>query len=121
MSQPKETQYSLLKVLLEFKNELTELLREQQANEAFLAKRPNRILTNWKKELAEVLAKLELNKEEVSQVEKSLSPLRRTIVSLSEKLSDARLESARLSGTFSVRFANGADKKSRDIFLDKRR
>lgn len=80
----------------EFKKELTELLREQQANEAFLAKaQPDS--DELEKELAEVLAKLELNKEEVSQVEKSLSPLRRTIVSLSEKLSDARLESARLS------------------------
>ena len=80
----------------EFEKELTELLREQQANEAFLAKaQPDS--DELEKELAEVLAKLELNKEEVSQVEKSLSPLRRTIVSLSEKLSDARLESARLS------------------------
>ena len=55
----------------EFKNELTELLREQQANEAFLAKaQPDS--DELEKELAEVLAKLELNKEEVSQVEKSL-------------------------------------------------
>ena len=76
--------------------ELERLVREQQENEAFLAKaQPDS--DELEKELSQVLAKLTLNKDEVAKIEQTLSPLRRSIVSLSEKLSDARLEAARLS------------------------
>ena len=77
-------------------HELERMIREQQENEAFLAKaQPDS--DELEKELSQVLAKLAVNKDEVAKIEQTLSPLRRSIVSLSEKLSDARLEAARLS------------------------
>ena len=80
----------------DLEEELAKLVREQKANNDFLAKaQPDS--DELEKELSEVVAKLDLNKDEVEQVERSLSPLRRSIVAISEKLSDARLEVARLS------------------------
>lgn len=80
--------------------ELERLEEEKQQNERYLQKtQPDS--DELETELSEVLAKLELNKEKVGSIEKSLSPLRKAIVALSEKLSNARLESARLSERFS--------------------
>lgn len=76
--------------------EVGRLEQEQQENTAFLEKaQPD--ADELERELAQVMADLSLNKDEVKTLENSLSPLRRTIVQLSEKLSDARLEAARLS------------------------
>ncbi len=84
------------RTVAELSQELEKLLQEQKENEAFLAKaQPDS--DELEQELAEVLAKLSLNKDSVAELENTLSPLRRSIVALSEKVSDARLETARLS------------------------
>ncbi len=72
------------------------LLKEQEENRAFLQKaQPDS--DQLESELAQVQAKIELNKQAVAEIERAISPLKRDIVSLSEKVSDARLEAARLS------------------------
>ena len=84
------------RTVAELSQELEKLLQEQKENEAFLAKaQPDS--DELEQELTEVLAKLSLNKDSVAELENTLSPLRRSIVALSEKVSDARLETARLS------------------------
>lgn len=84
------------RTVAELSQELEKLLQEQKENEAFLAKaQPDS--DELEQELTEVLAKLSLNKDGVAELENTLSPLRRSIVALSEKVSDARLETARLS------------------------
>lgn len=47
-------------------------------------------------QISELSAKLSANKQEVSDLEASLKPLQREVVSLSQQLSDARLDVARL-------------------------
>ena len=72
------------------------LLAEQKENRAFLDKaRPD--FDGIDADLAKVAADLAANKAKVDELQKTLSPLQRQIVALSEQVSDARLDAARLS------------------------
>jgi chromosome segregation protein len=82
--------------LVQLEREHERLLKEQQENKAFFEKaQPDS--DELERNLSQVNADLELNKEKVSSIEECISPLKRDIVQLSEKVSDARLETARLS------------------------
>lgn len=84
------------RALKELEAEHQRLLKEQEENRTFFEKaQPDS--DELERNLAQITADLELNKEKVSEFEQTLSPMRREIVSLSERLSDARLETARLS------------------------
>lgn len=73
--------------LKQLEGEHQRLLAEQEENTAFFEKaQPDS--DELERTLSQVTADLELNKEKVSELEETLSPMRREIVSLSERLSD---------------------------------
>ena len=82
--------------LNDIREEYERLQKDQQENEALLEQsQPD--ADNLAQEQAALEAKLQQNKEAIAELEKSVSPIQRMVIKLSEQLSQARLEVARLS------------------------
>ena len=82
--------------LEDIRNEYDRLQKEQKENDALLAEsQPD--VDNMVQEQASLEAQLQQNKDDIAELEKSVNPIQRQVIKLSEQLSQARLEVARLS------------------------
>lgn len=82
--------------LNDIREEFERLQKEQQENEALLEQsQPD--ADNLAQEQAALEAQLQQNKEAIAELEKSVTPIQRSVIKLSEQLSQSRLEVARLS------------------------
>lgn len=82
--------------LKDLRKEFEDLKNEQKQNEELLAQsQPD--ADKLAQEQTELEVKLQDNKDAIADLEKSVNPVQRRVIKLSEQLSQARLEAARLS------------------------